>query len=140
MTTVFADSYFYLATFSADDEGHSQAIEFASSYRGRTLTTEWVLTEVADALAAPRTRVGFQVLLQSLRDNPKVTIISMEQRWFELGLNLYFSRPDKGWSLTDCISFIVMQEHRSPRRSPAIITSRRRDLLRCWRSFGGATK
>jgi len=24
---------------------------------------------------------------------------------------LYQNRPDKNWSLTDCISFVVMQEH-----------------------------
>jgi hypothetical protein len=29
---------------------------------------------------------------------------------FERGLGLYRSRPDKEWSLTDCISFVVMQE------------------------------
>jgi predicted nucleic acid-binding protein len=29
----------------------------------------------------------------------------------ERGLDLYDARPDKEWSLTDCISFIVMQDH-----------------------------
>ena len=29
---------------------------------------------------------------------------------FSGGFELYGSRPDKGWSLTDCISFIVMKE------------------------------
>ncbi len=28
------------------------------------------------------------------------------------GLDLYQSRPDKAWSLTDCISFIVMGDER----------------------------
>lgn len=27
---------------------------------------------------------------------------------FRRGLRLYFDRPDKEWSLTDCISFVVM--------------------------------
>jgi predicted nucleic acid-binding protein len=26
------------------------------------------------------------------------------------GIQLYDSRPDKQWSLTDCISFVVMQD------------------------------
>jgi predicted nucleic acid-binding protein len=30
---------------------------------------------------------------------------------FERGLSLYSRRPDKDWSLTDCISFVVMEEH-----------------------------
>jgi len=29
----------------------------------------------------------------------------------ERGLKLYTERPDKDWSLTDCISFVVMEEH-----------------------------
>jgi predicted nucleic acid-binding protein len=29
---------------------------------------------------------------------------------FEAGIDLYSRRPDKEWSLTDCISFVVMQE------------------------------
>ena len=30
---------------------------------------------------------------------------------FDKGVGLYAARPDKDWSLTDCISFVVMQEH-----------------------------
>ena len=29
---------------------------------------------------------------------------------FERGLALYNARPDKEWSLTDCISFVVMAD------------------------------
>ena len=31
-------------------------------------------------------------------------------RLFAAGLDLYRNRPDKAWSLTDCISFVVMRE------------------------------
>ena len=109
--TVFADSYFYLAILSADDEGHSKAIDFSRGYHGQTITTEWVLMEVADALASPRTRGSVSILYQGLRNNPKVTIVPAEHISFERGMDLYCNRPDKGWSLTDCISFEVMREH-----------------------------
>jgi predicted nucleic acid-binding protein len=29
---------------------------------------------------------------------------------FDRGLELYEQRPDKKWSLTDCISFVVMKD------------------------------
>jgi hypothetical protein len=29
--------------------------------------------------------------------------------WIDAGLRLYAARPDKSWSLTDCISFGVMR-------------------------------
>jgi hypothetical protein len=38
------------------------------------------------------------------------TIIGPDQYWFDAGMELYADRPDKDWSLTDCISFVVMQE------------------------------
>jgi predicted nucleic acid-binding protein len=30
---------------------------------------------------------------------------------FDRGVELYDARPDKHWSLTDCISFVAMQDH-----------------------------
>ena len=29
---------------------------------------------------------------------------------FDEGFDLYCRRPDKDWSLTDCVSFVVMQQ------------------------------
>jgi uncharacterized protein len=40
-----------------------------------------------------------------------VKIIKANDALFQAGMNLYRNRPDKGWSLTDCISFVVMREH-----------------------------
>ena len=36
-------------------------------------------------------------------------IVPGDDASFHTGLTLYFSRPDKDWSLTDCISFVIMQ-------------------------------
>jgi uncharacterized protein len=47
---------------------------------------------------------------QQLKDDPDTTIVAAEQRLFEQALNLFQSRSDKTWSLTDCTSFVVMQE------------------------------
>ena len=38
------------------------------------------------------------------------TVIPVSQPLFDQGIRLYSSRLDKDWSLTDCISFIAMQE------------------------------
>jgi predicted nucleic acid-binding protein len=48
--------------------------------------------------------------VEFLRNHPLVTVVSPEQAHFDKGLALYHARPDKGWSLTDCISFEIMQE------------------------------
>jgi len=111
MTTVLADTYYYLALIGQADQGHIRAVEFAKSFRGRSITTEWVLTEVGDAAAYPQNRPIFLQLLQSLRDDPNTTIVEATHELFGRGVELFASRPDKEWSLTDCISFVVMEEH-----------------------------
>jgi predicted nucleic acid-binding protein len=69
------------------------------------------MTEVGDALAAPGQRDLFLGLLAELQSDPNITIIPATHDLFERGVDLYARRPDKEWTLTDCISFVVMQEH-----------------------------
>jgi predicted nucleic acid-binding protein len=111
MSTVFADSYYYLAIVNDRDTGHARAVEYSRSFRGRTITTEWVLTEVADALSAPEQRAVFLELLTQLLADSGLTIVEASHDLFERGMKLFADRPDKSWSLTDCISFVVMDEH-----------------------------
>jgi len=35
----------------------------------------------------------------------------LDTKLFHRGVELFRRRPDKGWPLTDCISFVVMQDH-----------------------------
>ena len=53
MSPLFADTFFYLAILNEEDEAHERAVEVSRSLAGRTVTTAWVLTEVADALRLP---------------------------------------------------------------------------------------
>lgn len=112
MKAVFADSYYFLALLSDEDAGHDRAVAVSRTLAGAILTTTWVLTEVADAMADPRHRASFVAYVQALRADPMVDIVPASQEVFELGLELYARRPDKDWPLTDCISFVVMHKHK----------------------------
>ena len=50
-------------------------------------------------------------LIEALRKDPLVTVVPASQELFDRGLDLYAHRSDKDWSLTDCISCVVMQEY-----------------------------
>ena len=107
----FADTFFFLALRNPQDEAHGRAVAITAQVAGRPLvTTAWVLTEVADALAKPRNRKGFADLLAMLSANPSAVVVPPAQALFERGIALYTQRGDKDWSLTDCISFVVMAE------------------------------
>ena len=70
-----------------------------------------MLTELADALASPSQRSQFIGLVELIRCDKKWIVIESTHDFFEQGVELFTNRPDKSWSLTDCISFVVMEEH-----------------------------
>lgn len=105
----FGDTYFYLAFVNQRDPANSKAVEFILQHTPQIVTTAWVLTEVADGLARSQ-RKQFGALLDSLRTDSGTEIVPPSSRLFDDGVELYLSRQDKGWPLTDCISFVVMEE------------------------------
>ena len=112
MTPIFADTFYYLALLSQDDAAHGAAVELSRKLRCPIVTTAWVMTEVADGLAKTSRRKLFADLLRQLRSDPHVVVTEMGRELFDRGVDLYSNRADKEWSLTDCISFVVMDDHR----------------------------
>ena len=109
MNQVFADTSYYLALLVARDETHRAAVELTRQLRGQIVTTGWVLMEFANAVSKSRRRHYFPSLWDDLKQNPQMLIIPSNEALFDEGIELYRSRPDKDWSLTDCISFLVME-------------------------------
>ena len=110
MKAVFADTAFFLALVNARDHLHPQATALNEHPPGPMLTTEWVLTELGDALAVPSGRAKFVRLVAALRAQPDVEIVPASHELFERSRALFAQRVDKEWSLTDCTSFVVMRE------------------------------
>lgn len=71
--------------------------------------TEAVLIEVGNALSAVNRTASVQFINQCYQtDNIKV--VSVDSSLLMRALELYHSRQDKDWGLTDCISFVVMKD------------------------------
>ena len=109
MTDAFADTYYFLALLGADPSQQQAAINATRGRRGVLVTTSWVLCEVANFLHRARDRAGFVRLWNDLRADAGVRIVGPDRQLFEEGIAVYAARPDKDWSLTDCISFVVMR-------------------------------
>ncbi|MCC6493141.1 MAG: type II toxin-antitoxin system VapC family toxin [Pirellulales bacterium] len=108
---IFADAFYWIALVNEGDEAHDRAVAAAASHFGRTITTEWALAEVCDAFASQRNRRLVDRLRSIWRLDETLILVAADHDWFARGLDLFCSRPDKDWSLTDCISFLVMQDH-----------------------------
>jgi uncharacterized protein len=111
MTQAFADTSFYVAIVNPRDALHTAATELAERFRGAILTTEYVLIEVGNWLARSGDRRVFVELMKEIRTDHRTLVLASSSTLFQRGLDHYARRPDKNWSLTDCISFMVMQEH-----------------------------
>ena len=110
MSERFADTFVFLAMLNRRDERHRAAIDALRGVRGHLVTTAWVVTELANGLSASESRSAFVRLERRLRTDSRVTIVPPDVPLYEAGLTLYRQRPDKNWSLTDCISFVVMRQ------------------------------
>lgn len=107
----FTDTYALTAWLNPDDGAYAAVSEYLEGYSGRLVTTEWVLMEVADGLAAPVYRQTVVDFLRTVRTVPLFEVVGYDPAVYDAGFDLYARRPDKAWSLTDCISFAVMTRH-----------------------------
>jgi predicted nucleic acid-binding protein len=110
MKRTFADSFFFLAMMNVRDSRHLKAVEFSQSLAGPIVTTQWVLVEVADAFSKPRDRDRFVDLLELIEADERMQVVAASNSTFRRGTELFARRNDKSWSLTDCISFVVMEQ------------------------------
>jgi uncharacterized protein len=112
MNAIFADTFFWIAFTNVQDQAHERAKAFARSATPSTIfTTEEVLTEYLNYFAGWGLKLRGKAALnvQSILENPTVRVIAQTSDSFQTGLTLYRARPDKGYSLTDCISMQTMR-------------------------------
>ena len=112
-TPIFLDTAYVNALVNTRDQWHDAAVQWQrklSTDKRRLVTTEFVLVEIADGLAAVRFRVQAVQVIATLQASPLVEIIPASSRLFTAALELYRNRGDKDWGLTDCASFVVMSE------------------------------
>ena len=114
-STVFLDTGFVIALLSPRDQYHAVAFRLAAEIRRqrtRIITSDAVLLEIGAALAKSAYRPAAIKFIDGLRADPNVEIVSLDSRLLDVAYQLFRERPDKEWSLTDCVSFIVMREQR----------------------------
>lgn len=116
--TVFWDTAAFVALGNADDALHLTAItvsETLAQAQAHVLTTDAVLTEVANTFSKVPWRPIARRLIEAMQESVTVqmaTIVHVDDDLWQRGWQLFGERPDKDWGLTDCISFVVMRDHK----------------------------
>jgi predicted nucleic acid-binding protein len=115
MADVFLDTSYIVALASPADQHHADALRLSDQLENgkhRLVTTRGVVLEIGNALSRQRLRATAIHFLARLRNDPSIEVIEVDGELFEAGFDLYRRRSDKEWSLTDCLSFVVMWERR----------------------------
>jgi uncharacterized protein len=109
MKDAFADTSYYLALVNPDDCSHDAAQHWVVHRWRRLITTEYVLLEMGNYLCKAVDKPTFANLILLIKTDPRTRLLPACPELFEAGCALYGQRLDKDWSLTDCISFVVMR-------------------------------
>lgn len=111
MKSVFADTFYFLALLNERDAAHKRAVAASRGAGLSLVTTEFVLIELADALCKPEQRDEVLALCNVVETDPAFRLVHATHELIQRGKKLYRERADKEWPLTDCVSFVVMQDH-----------------------------
>ena len=113
MRSVFADSLYWIALMDPRDAHHQSARSASQEVaEARLITTDSVFSEVLASLRSqPQLRQAAVNFFRELIASPNVEVVRQHAGLFNRALDLYEDRPDKAYSLVDCLSMVVMQDY-----------------------------
>ena len=110
---MFADTGYWAALQDTRDGLHGRALALTKEIESpRIVTTQMVLVEVLNMFGSrgeQQRRLALEVVERAERSRD-VEIVPQTAAQFRVAVERYAERPDQTWSLTDCASFIVMEE------------------------------
>lgn len=113
MNELFLDTSYAVALAVRTDPFHHKARAISSGIelkKAKLVTTRAIALEIGNSLAKQRQRPGAVQLLDSLDSDPRIEVVPLSDSLYRRGFDLFRQRMDKEWGLTDCISFLVMQD------------------------------
>ncbi|ETW95526.1 MAG: hypothetical protein ETSY1_30245 [Candidatus Entotheonella factor] len=109
---LFADTFYWVALLNRRDRWNRRVVEFTDGLgMHHLITTDAICDEfLAHYSGAPRhLREQAAHTVRRLFGLEHVTVIEQNRAVFLAGLSLFEARPDKGYSLTDCMSMHMMR-------------------------------
>ncbi len=113
MKTVFLDTGYAIALELSSDQNHRAALKhWRSALNSPPLlvTTSYVFDEIVTFFNSRGHHAKAIEVGNRLLNSPSVRLVHVDEGLFQAGWNYFQKHKDKEYSLTDCISFIVMEE------------------------------
>jgi len=113
MSALFVDAQFWIARFHPGDQWHDRAREAEATVEDRPLvTSEAVLVEFLNFFSGFRLAIRREAahVAAEIHEGSSIEVVASSSRLFQRGRRLYEQRPDKSYSMVDCMSMVVMQD------------------------------
>ena len=113
MRRVFVDTSYWVVVIDARDPWHGAARRAPQKLgRARYITTDTVILETLNAFSACGATMRLHAIasMRALLADRSVEVVEQNRDLLLRGMDLYEKRPDKGYSLTDCISLVVLRD------------------------------
>jgi len=107
---IFVDTSGWFAAASRRDHDHPAVKQYLKENTPLLVTTDYVVDETATLLLSRLGHIAAVRFLDSIQASPRIELIYLKRQTIEGAMNLFRKCPDKGWSLTDCTSFVIMKE------------------------------
>lgn len=111
MRKIFADACYWIALASKHDELHDKAKNVSKTLgQFQYVTADEVLNEFLTFFRKHlELRLTALKMVRAILNDPNTIVIRQTHNSFLQGLQFYEKRPDKQYSLTDCISMVIME-------------------------------
>lgn len=113
MKTLFVDTFYWIAVTNPKDNWHQKCLEVREEIKScQLLTTELVLVEFLNYFSegGDRLRKIAVNVVKAIMGDANIEVVFQSYDLFNAGLELYEQRLDKGYSMVDCISMVVMRD------------------------------
>jgi len=111
---ILIDTGAWYALTDPQERHHGRAVGvFGRSTKeehGRMVTSDYILDETYTLI---RMRLGIEPVRRLrglLRQSSSIQVVRVSDTDFERSVDMMLAHEDKRWSLTDCTSFVLMQE------------------------------
>ena len=110
---LFADTAFWIALLNRRDQHHQHALAWNQHVVAHSIsivTTEAVLWEWLNANSTLAVRQKAAEGYRRCHNDSQLDVVAFDTHLAESAVRLFQERHDKEWSLTDCLSFVVMED------------------------------
>lgn len=111
MTTYFVDTSAWYDLVDSSTPRHWEVAEKAASTR-LLVTTTFILHELTALLVSRSHRRAAEQAGEHIRTSPIIRLVHPTEEEENRAWRLFLERRDKTYSLTDCLSFVVMRRLR----------------------------